>query len=54
MVPDRRGRVPPNLRFEVDDVEKPWTWTQQFDYIFVRMLVGSLASWEPFFKQAYK
>ncbi|KAH7010598.1 S-adenosyl-L-methionine-dependent methyltransferase [Microdochium trichocladiopsis] len=53
IAPIQPGLVPPNLRFEVDDVEKPWTWTQQFDYIFVRMLVGSLASWEPFFKQAY-
>ncbi|KAF4452506.1 hypothetical protein F53441_4667 [Fusarium austroafricanum] len=35
--------VPPNLTFEVDDLEKDWTWTQKFDFIFGRMMLGSFA-----------
>lgn len=32
--------VPPNLRFEIDDLEKEWTWTRKFDLIFARMMLG--------------
>ncbi|KAK0640597.1 S-adenosyl-L-methionine-dependent methyltransferase [Cercophora newfieldiana] len=33
--------VPPNLQFEIDDVEQDWTWTKSFDYIFSRAMAGS-------------
>ncbi|KAJ9142910.1 Methyltransferase [Pleurostoma richardsiae] len=45
--------VPPNCQFEVDDVEKDWTWARPFDYIFSRMMVGSFADWNRFVKNAY-
>lgn len=32
--------VPPNCQFEVDDIEKEWTWSQNFDFIWWRALLG--------------
>ncbi|CAK7274960.1 hypothetical protein SEPCBS57363_006432 [Sporothrix epigloea] len=32
--------VPPNCSFEVDDVEKDWTWSRSFDFIYWRALLG--------------
>ncbi|KAH6884923.1 S-adenosyl-L-methionine-dependent methyltransferase [Thelonectria olida] len=45
--------VPPNCTFEVDDVEKPWTWGTKFDYIFVRLMTGSFADWDKFTTQCW-
>lgn len=46
--------VPPNCQFEVDDLEMPWTWTEPFDYIFSRMMVGSFSDWDAYFRQAHE
>ena len=48
------GRVPPNLSFEIDDIEEPWTFTKKFDFIHSRMMVGSLASWETLLGQGLR
>lgn len=32
--------VPPNCRFEIDDAEDEWTFTQKFDFIHGRILVS--------------
>ncbi|CAK7199455.1 hypothetical protein SEUCBS139899_002135 [Sporothrix eucalyptigena] len=32
--------VPPNCSFEVDDIEKEWTWSKPFDFIWWRALLG--------------
>ncbi|KAF6815075.1 methyltransferase domain-containing protein [Colletotrichum sojae] len=45
--------VPPNVRFEVDDVEEPWTYSQPFDYIHVRGMTSSITDWKRFFIQCY-
>ncbi|KAF3799463.1 Secondary metabolism regulator laeA [Colletotrichum gloeosporioides] len=45
--------VPPNCYFEVDDIDKPWIFSQPFDFIFVRAMVGSFRSWPKFLSQAY-
>lgn len=48
-------RIPPNLRFQIDDVESEWTFpiSQPFDYIFIRSMAGSIASWPRLLKQSY-
>jgi hypothetical protein len=28
---------------KIDDLEKEWTWTKPFDFIFSRMMTGSFA-----------
>ncbi|EMT71448.1 hypothetical protein FOC4_g10009948, partial [Fusarium odoratissimum] len=44
--------VPPNCSFEIDDLEKEWTWTTPFDFIFSRMMTGSFSDPETIAKKA--
>ncbi|KAK1574592.1 methyltransferase domain-containing protein [Colletotrichum navitas] len=46
--------VPPNVRFEVDDVEEPWTYSQPFDYIHSRGMTGSIGNWEKYVKKCFR
>lgn len=45
--------VPPNVSFQVDDVEADWTFSNKFDLIYSRMMVGSLADTPRFVKQCF-
>ncbi|KZL67675.1 methyltransferase domain-containing protein [Colletotrichum tofieldiae] len=45
--------VPPNVKFEVDDVDEPWLYSQPFDYIHIRGMTSSIADWKKFLKQTY-
>ncbi|TDZ46831.1 Secondary metabolism regulator LAE1 [Colletotrichum trifolii] len=45
--------VPPNLSFELDDLEKDWTWSKPFDFIFGRVLAGSISNYHDFIAKAY-
>ncbi|KAL0937526.1 putative SAM dependent methyltransferase [Colletotrichum truncatum] len=46
--------VPPNCKFQIDDIEKlPWTWpTNHFDFIHIRNLEGCVADWPALYAQA--
>jgi cyclopropane fatty-acyl-phospholipid synthase-like methyltransferase len=44
--------VPPNLTFEIDDLEETWTFNHPFDFIFARMTVGAFADSSRFFQQS--
>lgn len=46
--------VPPNLSFQVDDIEEPWTFSVKFDFIYSRMMTAGLASFPRFFEQSYE
>ena len=48
--------VPPNIKFEVDDVEENWSYPKDhFDVIHSRfMLFGSIADVRKYFRQAYE
>ncbi|KZL74055.1 methyltransferase domain-containing protein [Colletotrichum tofieldiae] len=46
--------VPPNVRFEVDDIEDSWTYTRPFDYIHSRMMNTSICKWEEYLRQSYE
>ncbi|KAK2751926.1 hypothetical protein FQN55_008668 [Onygenales sp. PD_40] len=46
--------VPPNCSFEIDDLEKDWTWVRPFDYIFSRMMVGCFGDFTHLITQSYK
>lgn len=53
--PIQPGWVPPNVKFEVDDLEDEWLWApNSFDYIHSRAMVGSIRNWPRFLEQAYK
>nr|XP_036578046.1 methyltransferase domain-containing protein [Colletotrichum truncatum]KAF6785176.1 methyltransferase domain-containing protein [Colletotrichum truncatum] len=45
--------VPPNVRFEIDDIEESWTFSQPFDYIHSRMMKGSIRDWKNFLQNCY-
>lgn len=46
--------IPPNLKFEIEDCTRPWTFAaSSFDYIHLRWLIGSIIDWDELFAQAY-
>ena len=47
--------VPPNLRFEIDDASKEWTYKDnRFDFVHIRWLSGSVKDWTAVYKEAYR
>ncbi|KKA28231.1 hypothetical protein TD95_002417 [Thielaviopsis punctulata] len=51
--PIQSSCVPPNVRFQIDDVEEPWTFNTPFDFIHSRMMTWSISNWERYIDQAY-
>ncbi|KAI4263346.1 MAG: hypothetical protein L6R42_001503 [Xanthoria sp. 1 TBL-2021] len=47
-------RVPPNVKFEVDDCEEPWTFREKFDLIHIRYLAAAIADWPKLMSQAFE
>ncbi|KEZ46635.1 hypothetical protein SAPIO_CDS0461 [Scedosporium apiospermum] len=45
--------VPPNLKFEVDDVESEWVHSSPFTYIFSRYMTCCILDWPKFAKTVY-
>ena len=46
--------VPPNVSFEVDDMEKEWCYSSSFDYIHCRYMAGAIRDWPKLMRQAYE
>jgi len=51
--PIQPSYVPPNCKFEVDDAEDTWTYTQPFDYIHGRALFTCFKHPSTVFRNAY-
>ena len=49
-----RTRVPPNVKFEVDDAEERWTFPEKFDYVHVRYLAAAIVNWPKLMRQAFE
>ncbi|KAL8728117.1 MAG: hypothetical protein Q9181_005459 [Wetmoreana brouardii] len=47
-------RVPPNVKFEVDDCEQPWTFTEKFDVVHARYLAAAIEDWPKLVSQAFE
>ncbi|CAH0054229.1 unnamed protein product [Clonostachys solani] len=45
--------VPPNVTFQVDDVEDQWTYSIKFDFIYSRHMTSSISDWSRYFEQSY-
>ncbi|KAF4903860.1 Secondary metabolism regulator LAE1, partial [Colletotrichum viniferum] len=46
--------VPPNCRFEIDDVQLDWLWgPNHFDVIHARCLYGGIDDWQHMYDQAF-
>ncbi len=42
-------------RSQIEDCTQEWTFPEnEFDYVHIRYLIGSIADWTAFFKEAYK
>ena len=53
--PTQPAWLPPNLRIELDDATKPWTYAPDtFDFIHMRYLFGSISDWAALFGEAYR
>jgi len=47
--------VPPNCRFEVDDINKRWTYPKDyFDLVHIRSMSGCVPDWVAFYKKVLK
>lgn len=46
--------TPPNCMFEVDDIEKPWTWKMPFDFVHSRNMGQGIKDWPAYLKQIYE
>jgi hypothetical protein len=47
--------VPPNCRFEVDDINQDWTYpNDHFDFVHVRALIGCIPDWTKLYEKAFK
>ncbi|UQC83929.1 uncharacterized protein CLUP02_09425 [Colletotrichum lupini] len=51
--PTQPSSVPPNVRFEVDDIEDEWTFSQPFQYIHSRFMTSSIRDWRIFLQRCY-
>lgn len=47
-------RVPPNVRFEIDDVEARWTYNHKFDYIHCRFMGNAIRNWDQLVDQCFE
>lgn len=53
--PSQPSWVPPNVNFQIDDVQEDWTYPEaSFDFIHVRYMHGALSDWPKFYRQMYK
>ncbi|KAI3558369.1 TAM domain methyltransferase [Colletotrichum abscissum] len=46
--------VPPNVRFEIDDVESAWVVDEKYDFIFTRYMAASIADWPKLVHRVYE
>ncbi|KAA8633981.1 hypothetical protein SMACR_07617 [Sordaria macrospora] len=47
--------VPPNLRFDIDDATREWTYKPaSLDFIHIRWLTGAIKDWTALYKEAYR
>lgn len=53
MLTTSMGRTPDNIHFEIEDLESPWTYTEDsFDYIHARVLIGAVSDWDSIDRRA--
>ncbi|KAF2729529.1 S-adenosyl-L-methionine-dependent methyltransferase [Polyplosphaeria fusca] len=52
--PIQPSLVPPNVKFEVDDLEDEWVYSSKFDFIHARYLACAIRDWSKLLTQAYK
>ncbi|KAF6829977.1 methyltransferase domain-containing protein [Colletotrichum plurivorum] len=51
--PTQPRDVPPNVRFEIDDIEDEWLFNHPFDYIHSRFMTTSISDWPLYLRRCY-
>lgn len=51
--PSQPTFVPPNVRFEIDDIEEEWAYSEPFDYIHSRFMNFSIQNWRSYLQKIY-
>ena len=46
--------APPNVEYFVDDVEADWTFVRPFDFVYMRLLGGSIRDWPRLMAQTFQ
>ncbi|KAI9741803.1 MAG: hypothetical protein M1834_000189 [Cirrosporium novae-zelandiae] len=46
--------LPPNVSFQIDDAEDEWTFTEPFDLIHIRGMMGAFDDWDQVYCEAYE
>ncbi|KAF4812960.1 putative methyltransferase tdiE [Colletotrichum siamense] len=46
--------APPNVKFEIDDLEEDWTYSRPFDYIHHRLLNSCINDWHAYLTKIYE
>ncbi|KAK1987221.1 methyltransferase domain-containing protein [Colletotrichum cereale] len=46
--------VPPNVKFEIDDVESRWVIPKPYDFIFCRYMAASLGNWPKLVQRIFR
>ncbi|KAG7101953.1 methyltransferase tdiE like protein [Verticillium longisporum] len=52
--PVQPGFTPPNVHYEIDDLEEEWSFSRNFDYIHSMMMTGAFRDWPNFYRQAFE
>lgn len=47
-------RVPPNVKFEIDDVESEWVGVKKYDFIMCRYMAASIQDWPKLIANIYE
>ncbi|OHW92777.1 methyltransferase domain-containing protein [Colletotrichum incanum] len=51
--PVQPGFTPPNVHYEIDDLEEEWSFSRKFDYVHSMMMTGAFKDWHNFHRQAF-
>ncbi|KAH8820848.1 S-adenosyl-L-methionine-dependent methyltransferase [Xylogone sp. PMI_703] len=54
LAPSQPDWIPPNCRFEIDDVEESWTYRTKFDFIHARDFLFSIHDWPKLVNQCFE
>ncbi|KAI9840931.1 MAG: hypothetical protein M1837_001110 [Sclerophora amabilis] len=48
------NRVPPNVKFEIDDCEESWIFRAKFDFIHSRCMAAAISNWPKLMSQTFE
>lgn len=52
--PIQPGWLPPNVYYQLDDADQEWTFTQKFDFIHIRFMIGTIKDWFKLYREAFQ